>query len=113
MNRRNLCLGSATGIVALLAILFVMWQRTHAGPLCPFHQSGYDRLVGMTGEQVEQRLGKPDSIGGATLLGEREVWEYDTIHREPGAARPTPLFVHFDAQARVCRICTFDGRKIE
>jgi hypothetical protein len=62
---------------------------------------------------VEEWLGKPDSRGGASVLGERDVWEFDSAYREQGAARPMPLFVHFDVHGRVCRICTFDGRPVE
>ncbi len=113
MSRRNLCLWAATATVALLAVVLVVWQRTHAASPCQPHSIAGGRLIGLTAEQVEERLGKPDVVGGATLLGEREVWEYDSVYKEAGASRPAPLFIHFDAHGRVCRACTFDGTPVQ
>lgn len=119
MNRNTLRFWlSFLTIGTLVSVLMVLaCQRCHPAILPPSRFASdaelYKTLHSKTAEQVRELLGEPDSIGGARLIGEKEVWQYDSFYQMPDAQHRSPIYIHFNVGGTVSQITLFDGRQLK
>jgi hypothetical protein len=92
-------------LLALAGILAVGIIRPHRGPRFASDGELREAVVGKPAEAVRPLLGEPDAVGGARMLGEKEVWQYNSVCRQP-------VYVHIGTAGRVTRVTAF-GRQVE
>jgi outer membrane protein assembly factor BamE (lipoprotein component of BamABCDE complex) len=109
---RLMTIGTLAGVLMVLAGQF--WHTSNTPPSqfaseTELHQA----LYGKTAEEVRELLGEPDRIGGAKLIGEKEVWQYDHFYRTPNTQNRSPIYIHFNGGGTVSQIMLFDGRQLK
>jgi hypothetical protein len=102
-SRQALLIVTLLALAAVLAVGIIRLPRR--GPRFASGDEVRAALVGQPEEAVRTLLGEPDAVGGATRLGEKEVWQYDSIC-------PHPVYIHIGPEGRVTRVAAF-GRGVE
>jgi hypothetical protein len=102
-SRQAFLIVTLLALAAVLAVGIVRLPRR--GPRFASSDDVRTALVGQPEESVRTLLGEPNATGGATRLGEKEVWQYDSIC-------PHPVYVHISPEGRVTRVIAF-GRGVE
>jgi hypothetical protein len=65
---------------------------------------GRDAALGRDAAAVLEAFGEPQGKTRSRKEGEAEFWRYDELVLDEEGRRPRPVYIHFDAGGKVCRV---------